>query len=70
MKKGDCITFKDNQGEDALGIVVDLYKSKAKHVVNRGGYVELVLVMKRDGKLCEMVVADYHKFNVISREGD
>ena len=67
MKKGDYIKFKDNEGELAEGVIVNLYQSRAKHVVNRGGYVEMIMVLKADGKLTEMVIADWHTFEIISK---
>ena len=67
MNKGDYIQFIDNNGEPAEGVIVSLHKSKAKHVVNRGGYVELVTILKSNGRLTEMVIADWHMFEVISK---
>ena len=66
MKEGDYIKFKDNQGESAEGVIVGFYESKAKHVVNRGGYVNMITVLKSDGKLSEMVIAEWHKFEIVS----
>lgn len=67
MKKGDYISFKDNDGKQAEGVIVDIYTTKAKHIVNRGGFVELAVVLKPNGKLYEMVIADWHQFSIISK---
>jgi len=67
MKKGDYIKF-GYAGENCHGMVVDFLESRAKNVVNRAGFVELVRVLKSDGQLIEMVIAPHHQFVVIQGE--
>ena len=68
MKKGDYINFQDSNGILGHGVVVSFCEFKAKNIVNRGGFVEAVTVLRSDGKLIEMVMAPWHQFTVISRE--
>ena len=67
MKKGDCISFKNSEGKFELGVVINKYTAKAKHIVNRGGHVECVLVLNEDNKLKEMPVIPQYEFRVISK---
>jgi hypothetical protein len=66
MKEGDYIKFVTNMGNDRYGVIVKMYREKAKHIAGRGGYVEMIEILLNNGSFIRVIDADWRNFRIIS----
>ena len=67
MKKGDFVKYRSaSNGDDNFGVVVDLYTLKAKHIVNRGGHIDCVLILNEDGRLVQLPIIPSYNLEIVS----
>jgi hypothetical protein len=67
-KPGDLLRIKWGDDWYELGMIVERKEEKAKHIVNRGGYVTTIKVLLSDGR-CEsfpVIPMWENKFEVIN----
>ena len=67
MKKGDFVKYRSlSSDNDNFGVVVDLYRLKAKHIVNRGGHIDCVLILNKNGRLVQLPIIPSYKLEIVS----
>ena len=50
IKLGDVVRITGDFSPPVVGLVVDRRQEKAKHVVNRGGFVDTITIMATSGQ--------------------
>ena len=67
MKKGDFVKYRSaSHGDNNFGVVIDLYTLKAKNIVNRGGHIDCVLILKEDGRLIQLPIIPSYNLEIVS----
>ena len=64
MKIGDLVRFKMPHTPD--GIIVGLREEKAKNIVGRSGFIEMITVMFSNGKIGHYPLTIDYEFEVLN----